>query len=288
MQEQAQHVDLTEAYVFTGQFPIRLQQLGFKVIQTIDTQGRDVAMFVLPPVKTVPAGLFWMGSDPEGDIYADSNEFPQHKVWLDTFNICEFPVTVEEWRYALLDTQQAESRLLAPPYWQQMLQHLDMPICNITWYEARAYAGWLSRVSGIYWQLVSEAEWEKAARGTTGRYAAWQRAPYFGVDQASLLSVYPIGLHSECASPYGVQEMGYNVVEWTSSLYVPYPYNALDGREDVATYGAHVRRGYRGPSLRTHMRAASRLQAGSSFIFVDGGMRLAAYNNIANIQQTGK
>jgi iron(II)-dependent oxidoreductase len=82
---------------------------------------------------------------------------PQHAVTLSAFHLGRFPVTVAE--YACF----VHAGLREPPRWPQLLGKLDHPVVYVSWPDALAYAAWLARLTGEWWRLPSEAEWEKAA-----------------------------------------------------------------------------------------------------------------------------
>ncbi len=103
----------------------------------------------------------------------------------------------------------------------------DHPVVNVTWHDAVAYCKWLAGVTGKAYRLPSEAEWEKAARGTDGRIYPWgdewhrMRCNASGGKRGGTTRV---GNYSPLGdSPYGCADMVGNVCEWTRSLYRVYP-----------------------------------------------------------------
>ena len=200
----------------------------------------------------IPAGEFLMGS-PEGEGAFD--EHPQHKVYLDSYYIDQYEVTnarfkkfVEAtgyvtdaerkkygdvwnpkggmlslrnfggvnwrspnaWRLPTLD-------LPHPDAWEYYL--MNHPVVQVSWNDAQAYATWAGK------RLPTEAEWEKAARGTDGRMWPWGNV--FNIDiegetvHANIASDYllPVDSFPTGVSPYNVYDLAGNVEEWTADWY---------------------------------------------------------------------
>ena len=118
---------------------------------------------------------------------------------------------------------------------------------QVSWDDTVAFCAWASQVSGRKVQLPSEAQWEKAARGTDGRLYPWGNDSPDSTHanfNSSVGDTTPVGKYSQQGdSPYGAADMAGNVWQWTSSLYKPYPYKAADGREDQQSRDVRVLRG---------------------------------------------
>ena len=161
----------------------------------------------------IPAGEFLMGST-EADVQAKGDEKPQRVVNVPAFYIDQFEVTHIEYKRFIDATGYPP-----PPSWTEGKYADDAdfyPIVEVTWWDAMAYARWVGK------RLPTEAEWEKAARGTDGRRYPW------GNDYDSHLAntgryFEPVNAHLEGASPYGVVNVAGNASEWTGSVYEPYP-----------------------------------------------------------------
>jgi formylglycine-generating enzyme required for sulfatase activity len=169
-----------------------------------------------------------MGSDLQRDRATLTDETPLQQLTLRAFQVATYPVTVAEYN-AFVRTGHAQ-----PSLWSAQLRYLDHPVTYVSWYDAIAYAAWLAKLTGQLWRLPTEAEWEKAARGTDGRMYPWGNTfdtSRANTAESALHGTTPVGSYPTGASPYGAQEMAGNVFQWTSSLYKPYPYSASDGRE---------------------------------------------------------
>jgi formylglycine-generating enzyme required for sulfatase activity len=161
---------------------------------------------------TVPAGNFLMGAI---DGYGDS--VPTHTVYLNAYQIGKYEVTNQQ--YAQCVTSGLCRPTLdyeGPPYRYTDPQYAQHPVVYVTWYDAVSFCAW----SGG--RLPTEAEWEKAARGTDRRTYPWglqlpraKLANYDNiVDDTTEVGSYPGG-----ASPYGALDMAGNVWEWVADWY---------------------------------------------------------------------
>ena len=196
------------------------------------------ALDLNPPPDTpvyvrVPAGEFTMGYD-VGVGFSDGYGFKmlQHTVPVGDFWIMRTEVTNAQYRRCVEAgecTEPDNGRYDKP-------QFANRPVTNVDWDQAYAYARW---VGG---RLPTEAEWEKACRGTDARSYPWgnqaEPGPEFGLRDVTDVGSYPQG-----ASPYGLLDMAGNAWEWTSSMHRNYPYKADDGREDPESRDARVLRG---------------------------------------------
>jgi iron(II)-dependent oxidoreductase len=197
----------------------------------------------------IPAGPFTMGND-----HGPSDERPAHRVVLSAFRIDRNKVTNQEFALFLnangvkslegedrYDWDDSDARIhrreggfRADPGSEQH------PAVEVSWFGARDYCAWKGK------RLPTEAEWEKAARGTNGRQYPWGNAlptPARAVYGRSYNTTEPVGMKPAGVSPYAVHEMIGNLREWTASQYRPYPYRADDGRESLDPKGTRVVRG---------------------------------------------
>ncbi len=242
---------------------------------------------VQPTWITIPAGTFWMGSDPRDAASPFANERPQQRMRLSEFRISRVPVTNAQYLNFIID-----SNYPAPGHWLNRQPHVgteNFPVTYVTWHDAQAFCAW----AGL--RLPTEAEWEKAARGPATsptktpeetRWWPWgndlptaAHCHFNGQAQGiapAAQSVMPAGQFPLGASPYGALDMAGNVWEWTHSLYRPYPYYVDDGREQETTQGRRVVRGGSYNHDLRHIRCAARdgMVAGVRDVYI--GFRVAA------------
>ena len=176
-----------------------------------------------------PAGEFQMGAR-EGDEQAEPDEMPMRTVTLDAFWIDRTEVTNamfakfltakgnEKWYEA--ESPDALISVLGPE-WVVKKGFEDHPVTEVTWSGAQAYCEWAGR------RLPTEAQWEKAARGTDGRVFPWGSTQpncslanhWTGSRSCTDKGPAPVGSYQSGASPYNVWDLAGNVWEWVADWY---------------------------------------------------------------------
>ncbi|MFH1137672.1 MAG: formylglycine-generating enzyme family protein [Pseudomonadota bacterium] len=179
----------------------------------------------------IPAGDFIMGSPPG---HGHQDEFPPHSIFLEEYLIGRGPATAAEFsiflnqvgnprdEYLELDDQGAiirKGKLYRP---RQGLA--DYPANGVTWFGAKAFCAWLSEKTGKRYDLPTEAQWEKAARGDQeGRRYPWGNNSPRGMAQFQQvwanpkLTLSPVGAYPP--NGYGLFDMAGNVWEWCADWY---------------------------------------------------------------------
>ena len=200
-----------------------------------------IGLFPLPPKRTnakdgapmvlIPAGEFLMGANftgrgPSGvaNYYWHEKDGPMHTVYLDAFYMDKYEITTSRWKKFI---RGIEAKNALVPYWGDKYLDLerdgDRPVVGMEWQEAQAYCVWAGK------RLPTEAEWEKAARGTDGRTYPWGSAtptakhlhanvkwPGWKDDELGKWNysyIDTVGMKPAGESPYGVHNMAGNVAE---------------------------------------------------------------------------
>lgn len=174
-----------------------------------------------PDMVLVPAGAFIMGDNTHYNwtfmLAYNIYDGPEHTVYLDAYYIDKKEVTNEQYRKFVEETGYHR-----PNCWNDArLNRPDYPVVGVTWEDAVAYATWAGK------RLPTEAEWEKAARGTDKRLWPWGNKFDKGLctvwesdcREAGLRGTTPVGKYENGKSPYGCYDMAGNVWEWCSDWY---------------------------------------------------------------------
>ncbi len=184
----------------------------------------------------VQAGEFIRGSG-KGEFHDD--EVPSRKIYLDSFYIGKYPVTNREFQAFVESggyTQEEfwlpegwevikKIKITEPLYWRDRKRNgLNFPVVGVSWYECEAFCRWLSQKTGLDYRLPTEAEWEKAARGTDGRLWPWGNKfnkEICNSEELDFRRTTPIGMFPEGESPYGCLDMAGNAWQWCQDWFKP-------------------------------------------------------------------
>lgn len=157
----------------------------------------------------IPAGKFSMGSDD-----GDDDEKPVHTVNLTAYYIDKYEVSVAQYRRCV------EAGICAEPFTWPAFSEPNAPVVGVTWDDAKNYCEWVGA------RFPTEAEWEKAARGTDARTFPWGNQEqdctlgnYVVQDAECVGSPAEVGSYPGGASPYGVLDMAGNAFEWVADWY---------------------------------------------------------------------
>lgn len=234
----------------------------------------EIAPGITLPLVYVPAGEFIMGDDARHDPEAWDNEVPRRRVYLDGYWIGQYPVTIAQYTAYLRATGQP-----IDPEWQ-MQGRAAHPVTPIIWREAAAFCAWAGGVTSLPFALPSEAQWEKAARGTDGRRFPW------GMDAPDTArcnfgnwigGTTPVGARSTAGdSPYGCADMAGNVWEWCADWYARDYYRHAPARNPSgpASGSARVLRGGSFADGSWVMRCAFRSWLSPAYTDRDPGFRV--------------
>lgn len=247
---------------------------GFLGDARADTTSTD------PQLIRIPAGRFTMGHSSEaGQVNIPSLQTGAYVMDVAEFSIGRFPVTNAQfsqfveangysasaehlWTEAGWAWREANN-ISSPAYWTDAHWTIgNHPVVGVSWYEAVAFCNWLSMVLGRMIALPTEAEWEKAARGTDGRLWPWGNTVLpdaANTIETDIGSTTCVGLFGFQRSPYGLDDCAGNVWEWCSSQFRDYGmYRSDDGREHLGGAIPRVLRGGSWLNERDYARSANR------------------------------
>lgn len=233
-----------------------------------------------PTMTVIPGGTFWMGSDGPG---AKKTEQPQHQVTIaNAFAASIYEVTFDEW-----DTC-ARIGDCSPDIKAGSWGRGKQPVINVTWNDAKKYTDWLARITGQKYRLLTEAEWEYAARAAEPESAANEQTLYFfGNDDNTQLPKYawyadgkyqdPHEVGQLKPNPNGLYDIYGNVWEWVEDCYRDgYAPSQTDGKAwTTPSCGKHVMRGGSFRFGASMLRSAARGVEGTDTRDDDRGFRVA-------------
>ena len=213
---------LTEKKV-AGVFPVPPKLTLDKVKPGEEMQDCDQC----PKMVVVPAGTFAMGST-AGEKWRDKSEGPQRQITITRpFAVSKFEITFDQWEACTLEGG-CNSHKPKDSGWGKGRR----PVIHVSWDDAKAYLEWLRQKTGKPYRLLSEAEWEYAARGgTTGAYATgtgittmqanYDASTATGNRSNAAYRGKSVEVGSFTPNPYGLHDMHGNVMEWVEDCWNP-------------------------------------------------------------------
>jgi serine/threonine-protein kinase len=223
----------------------------------------------------VPEGMSQMGDD---DSWFN-DQHPEQEIYLDAFWIDKYEVTNRQYSICVQEgkcTEPLETTSFTREAYYGVEEFDNFPVVYVNWYQASEYCQW---VGG---SLPTEAQWEKAARGTTGRTYPWGEeeptcdlANFKFEDKECIGDTTSVGSYPKGASPYGALDMAGNVMEWGADWYITSYYSVMP-QENPAGPVQGEYKVIRGSSLRHEVLgipSSNRLNALPLFSWSEIGFR---------------
>jgi len=233
-----------------------------------------------PEMVVVPAGTFEMGS-PQSEKGHDQDDVPQHPVTIGKpFAVAKYEVTYADWDACVKGGGCNGYK----PNDYGLADANKVPVLNVNWDDAKAYVAWLSLVTGKTYRLLSEAEYEYAARaGTTTAYPWGDDIGTSNADCNGCGSQWdnkrPAPVGSFAPNKFGLYDMVGNVVEWTEDCWHA---NYINAPKDASPWltetggdcKSRVVRGGSWSGAPGDLRSANRGRLSTDFRYDDLGFRL--------------
>lgn len=248
---------------------------AFQTTESLRSQSHEIMQDPgRAPMVLVPAGKFMMGARQEYEM-TDKDERTAHTVYLDAFYIDQYEITTARYAKFFQETKRS-----APKYWseQVLTQHERKPVVGVDWNDAAAYCSWAGK------RLPTEAEWEKAARGTDQRLYPWgneepsrQWANFDHCCDKGYEALTEVGSFEQGKSPYGAYDMAGNVWEWVADQYDEGSYGKSPEWNPTGRSSGEKRiaRGGAWDSASAYVRSSYRLRLSPTFRLDNIGFRCA-------------
>ncbi|KMP11011.1 hypothetical protein UZ36_05860 [Candidatus Nitromaritima sp. SCGC AAA799-C22] len=202
----------------------KVRRLASNAKQSVTGDNRDFSIYETyvgedgREMVLIPEGVFTRGADDGG-----FDEKPQQEIYLDAFYVDKYEVSVKAYNVYRRNTNYVEP---SNPFFQgdsKILETPSFPVVGVSWYDAVNYCTWAGK------RLLTEGEWEKAARGTHGLTYPWggkllQKRANIGGKQDGYEFMAPVGSFPMGRSVYGVYDMAGNVSEWVEDRYDQFYY----------------------------------------------------------------
>ena len=257
----------------------------------------------------IPEGSFLMGS-----TYGEAKELPVHEVLLRDFWIGKYPVTVSQFERFVASTGYVTDAEKGEGCWIESggaIRHdvswrrpgfdqpPDHPVVCVSWNDAMAYANWFSQANRVNASLPTEAQWEKAARGSDQRLWPWGNEPpdgsranfaddnyrlRFGLEQRNVditiddgyPQTSPVDAFPRGQSPYGVFDMAGNTIDWIYDWFDAYYYSTSPSEDPIGPERNPVRRKFAipggwGDNLQRSIRGGAWTDASGVLSLAEGG-----------------
>ena len=288
---------------------ITAMQSNVRSTSTVNDRGYRETIVAEHHFVEISDGRFPMGSN-----HGEYKELPIHDVHLDRYRIAKYPVTVTQFERFVESTGYVTDNERGEGCWIEadgiirydldwrhpnFDQGSDHPVICVSWNDAMAYADWFSRRNNVNVSLPTEAQWEKAARGTDQRNWPWGNEPpdgtqanfadtnylsSFGGDNRNVdatiddgyAQTSPVNAYKDGQSPYGVYDMAGNTIDWLYDWFDASYYARSPAANPIGPKRNPVRRKFKiaggwGDNLQRSIRGGAWTDASGVLSLADGG-----------------